>query len=107
MIWLFTSSFKTANEIFAVPIQLLPSLPPRISSSPYIVEKAYRNIEKPEAVDETEWETLAPELTQVVWTQTKAHIAANAQLSQLCSVRGIRDGNSRGFMATTGGGFAR
>ena len=81
MIWLFTSSFKTANEIFAVPIQLLPSLPPRISSSPYIVEKAYRNIEKPEAVDETEWETLAPELTQVVWTQTKAHIAANAQLS--------------------------
>ena len=81
MLWLVTSSFKTANEIFAVPIQLFPSLPPRISSSPYIVENAYRQIERPEAVDETVWQTLAPELTQAVWTQAKAHIAANVQLS--------------------------
>jgi ABC-type glycerol-3-phosphate transport system permease component len=81
LIWLLTSSFKTANEIFAVPIQLFPSFPPRIAASPYIVENAYRNIEKPEAVDKTAWETLAPELTQVVWTQTQAHIAANARLS--------------------------
>ena len=82
MLWLLTSSFKTANEIFAVPIQLFPSFPQRVESSPYIVENAYRNIEKPEAVaDETVWETLAPELTQAVWTQAKAHAAANAQLS--------------------------
>ena len=81
MIWLLTSSFKTANEIFAVPIQLLPSLPPRIASSPYIVEKAYGNIDKPEAIDETAWDTLAPELTQVVWTQAQAHASANPQLS--------------------------
>ena len=82
MLWLLTSSFKTANEIFAVPIQLFPSFPQRVESSPYIVENAYRNIEKPEAVaDEMVWETLAPELTQAVWTQAKAHAAANAQLS--------------------------
>ena len=81
MLWLLTSSFKTANEIFAVPIQLFPSFPPRVAASPYIVEDAYRNIEKPEAVDEAAWETLAPELTQAIWTQTEAHIAANPQLS--------------------------
>ena len=81
MLWLLTSSFKTANEIFAVPIQVFPSFPPRVASSPYIIEDAYGNIEKPEAVDETVWETLAPELTQTIWTQAETHIAANTQLS--------------------------
>ena len=82
MLWLLTSSFKTANEIFAVPIQVLPSFPQRVESSPYIVENAYQNIEKPDAVDdETAWKTLAPELTQVIWNQAKAHAAANARLS--------------------------
>ena len=41
MLWLLTSSFKTANEIFAVPIEWFPNLPPRVASSPYIVEDAY------------------------------------------------------------------
>ena len=81
LLWLLTSSFKTANEIFAVPIQWFPSFPPRVAASPYIVENAYRNIEKPEAVDETAWQTLAPKLTQVIWEKAKAHIAANAQLA--------------------------
>ena len=81
MLWLLTSSFKTANEIFAVPIQWLPSLPQRVAASPYTLENAYREIEKPEAVDETVWKTLAPELTQIVWTQAQAHLAANPQLS--------------------------
>ena len=81
MLWLLTSSFKTANEIFAVPIQLFPSFPPRVASSPYIVKNVYRDIERPEAIAETAWETLAPELKQVIWIQAKAHAAANAQLS--------------------------
>ena len=81
MLWLLTSSFKTANEIFAVPIQWFPSFPPRVASSPYIVKDAYPKIEKPMAVDETVWETLQSELTQVIWTETQTHIAANAQLS--------------------------
>ncbi len=81
MLWLLTSSFKTANEIFSVPIQWFPSLPPRVAASPYIVENAYRKIEKPKAVDETAWQTLAPELTQIVWQQAQAHLAANPQLS--------------------------
>ncbi|MDE0424832.1 MAG: ABC transporter permease subunit [Candidatus Poribacteria bacterium] len=81
MLWLLTSSFKTANEIFAVPIQWFPSLPPRVASSPYTVENAYRKIEKPETIDETAWQTLAPELTQVVWKQAQTHLAANLHLS--------------------------
>ena len=81
MLWLLTSSFKTANEIFAVPIQWLPSLPPRVGASPYIVKNAYREIEKPEAVEETAWQTLAPELTQAVWNRAATHLAANPQLS--------------------------
>ena len=81
LLWLLTSSFKTANEIFAVPIQWFPSFPPRVASSPYIVKNAYPKIEKPTAVDETVWETLQPELIQAIWTETQTHIAANAQLS--------------------------
>ena len=81
LLWLLTSSFKTANEIFAVPIQWFPSFPPRVTSSPYIVENAYPKIEKPMAVDKTMWETLQPELTQAIWMKTQTHIAANAQLS--------------------------
>ena len=81
LLWLLTSSFKTANEIFAVPIQWFPSFPPRVGSSPYIVENAYPEIEKPSAVDEEVWETLQPELTKVIWTEAQRHIAANARLS--------------------------
>ncbi len=81
LLWLLTSSFKTANEIFAVPIQWFPSFPPRVASSPYIVEDAYPKIEKPEMVDETAWEALQPPLTQAIWTKAQTHIVANAQLS--------------------------
>ena len=81
LLWLLTSSFKTASEIFAVPIQWFPSFPPRVASSPYIVENAYPKIEKPMAVDEAVWETLQPELTQAIWEETQTHIAANGKLS--------------------------
>ena len=85
MLWLLTSSFKTANEIFAVPIQWFPSFPPRVASSPYVVEDAYPKIERPMAVDEAVWKTLQPQLTQVIWTEAEAHIAANTQLSNYVS----------------------
>jgi len=81
MLWLITSSFKTANEIFAVPIEWLPNLPPRVASSPYIVEDAYPEVEKPGAVGEAEWETLQPQLTRIIWAEAQAHIAANAKLA--------------------------
>ena len=85
MLWLLTSSFKTANEIFAVPIQWLPNLPPRVASSPYIVEDAYPKIEKPMAVDEAGWKTLQPQLTQIIWAEAQAHIAANGKFSNYVS----------------------
>ena len=90
LLWLLTSSFKTANEIFAVPIQWFPSFPPRVASSPYIVENAYPKIEKPTAVDETVWETLQPELTQAIWEKTQTHIAANVQLSNYVLSEGLQ-----------------
>ena len=85
MLWLLTSSFKTANEIFAVPIQWFPNLPPRVASSPYIVEDAYPKIEKPMAVDEAVWKTLQPQLTQIIWAKAQAHIAANGKFSNYVS----------------------
>ena len=85
MLWLLTSSFKTANEIFAVPIQWLPNLPPRVASSPYIVEDAYPKIEKPMAVDEAGWKTLQPQLTQIIWAEAQSHIAANGKFSNYVS----------------------
>ncbi len=85
LLWLLTSSFKTANEIFAVPIQWFPNLPPRVASSPYIVEDAYPKIEKPMAVDEAVWKTLQPQLTQVIWAEAQSHIAANGKFSNYVS----------------------
>ena len=81
MLWLLTSSFKTANEIFAVPIQWFPSFPARVASSPYIVEDAYPNIEKPGAVDEAGWQVLQPQLAQIIWSEAQAHITANGKSS--------------------------
>ena len=85
MLWLLTSSFKTANEIFAVPIQWLPNLPPRVASSPYIVEDAYPKIEKPMAVDEAGWKALQPQFTQIIWAEAQTHIAANGKFSNYVS----------------------
>ena len=85
MLWLLTSSFKTASEIFAVPIQWFPNLPPRVASSPYIVEDAYPKIEKPMAVDEAVWKTLQPQLTQIIWAEAQTHIAANGKFSNYVS----------------------
>ena len=107
LLWLLTSSFKTANEIFAVPIQWFPNLPPRIASSPYVVEDAYPEIKKPVVVDETAWEGLQPELTQAIWTKAQAHIAANAQFSNYVPSEKITGGNDRGFMAAIGNDFAK
>jgi ABC-type glycerol-3-phosphate transport system permease component len=90
MLWLLTSSFKTANEIFAVPIEWFPKLPPRVASSPYIIEDAFPQIEKPMAVDESEWKTLQSQLTQIIWTEAEAHIAANATLSNYVSSDALR-----------------
>ena len=90
LLWLLTSSFKTANEIFAVPIQWFPSFPPRVASSPYILEDAYPKIEKPTAIDETTWKALQPALTQAIWTKAQTHIAANAQLSNYVPSQKLR-----------------
>ena len=74
LLWLFSSSFKNADEIFAVPIRWLPKLPPRISSSPYIVSNAYPKIRKPKSVHKDIWKTLQPELENVIREKVHQHI---------------------------------
>ena len=107
MLWLLTSSFKTANEIFAVPIQWFPNLPPRVASSPYIVEDAYPKIEKPMAVDEAVMENpAAPTHTDNLGGSAVTH-RSKWEVFQLCLVRRITNRNNRGFMATTGRRVAR
>ena len=81
LLWLLTSSFKTANEIFAVPIQWFPKFPPRVASSPYIVGDAYPEIKKPIAVDAETWKTLQPELERLIWDDVQEYIAANTRLA--------------------------
>ena len=81
LLWLLSSSFKTADEIFAVPIQWFPQLPPRVAASPYIVQDAYPQIKKPETVDAETWKTLQSELERTIWAGVQGHIAANPRLS--------------------------
>ncbi len=81
LLWLISSSFKTANEVFAVPIKWLPKLPSRITSSPYVVTDLYPDITKPASVNKDAWETIKPELENVIWKKAREHIAANPQLA--------------------------
>lgn len=74
LLWLVSSSFKNADEIFAVPIRWLPKLPPRITSSPYIRSHVYTKIKKPDALDNNTWQKLQPELEQMIWNKTLEHI---------------------------------
>lgn len=73
LLWLISSSFKTADEIFAVPIRLLPKLPSRVTFSPYIVNDTYPKIKKPAAVNPKTWKTLKPELEMVIWNKAQEH----------------------------------
>ncbi len=77
LLWLLSSSFKTSDEIFSVPIRWFPKLPPRITSSPYIVPKAYPKIKKPASVDSNTWQTLQHALERSIWIKVQEHIAGN------------------------------
>ena len=79
LLWLVSSSFKNAEEIFAVPIRWLPKLPPRITSSPYVVSDVYPKIKKPKSVGKDRWDTLQTELQNVVQMKAKKYIEGNPQ----------------------------
>ena len=81
LLWLLSSSFKTADEVFAVPIRWFPKLPPRITSSPYIVNNTYPKIKKPATVDPDVWKNLQPALEQAIWKNVQKHIVENSQLA--------------------------
>lgn len=81
LLWLISSSFKTANEVFAVPIRWLPKLPPRITSSPYIITDLYPEIKKPTSVDKDTWETIQPEIEDMIWKKAREQFQANPQLA--------------------------
>ena len=81
LLWLLFSSFKTANEIFAVPIQLFPKLPPRVETSPYILTDAYPMMKKPKMMDAATWEPLQPQLEEAIWEEVQTHLLTNARLA--------------------------
>lgn len=81
LLWLLSSSFKTADEVFAVPIQWFPKLPPRVSSSPFILSEAYPKIHKPDSVSLDEWNILLPELRQVIWSKSLPYISDTPYLT--------------------------
>ena len=81
LLWLLSSSFKTAEEVFAVPIRWFPKLPPRVTSSPYVVTNAYPKIKRPTTVDPDRWKTLKPKLESVIWTNVQEHITSTPQFS--------------------------
>lgn len=90
LLWLFSSSFKTANEIFAVPIKFFPNLPPRVSSSPYIVTNTYPKIQKPKSLDSETWTTLQPDLERVIWNNVQTHIPNNTILNDAVLTKDLR-----------------
>ena len=81
LLWLLFSSFKTANEIFAVPIQLFPKLPPRVETSPYILTDAYPMMKKPKTMDAATWEPLQPQLEEAIWEEVQTHLLTTARLA--------------------------
>ncbi len=75
LLWLLSSSFKTADEVFAVPIQWLPKLPPRTNASPYISSKTYPTLEKPEELNSKDWVSILPNLKQSIWRKIQEYLA--------------------------------
>ena len=75
LLWLLSSSFKSAEEVFAVPIQWFPKLPDRVSASPYIKSDSYLDVKMPELVAAEKWEQLRPALEDVIWQQAQGHIS--------------------------------
>ncbi len=75
LLWLLSSSFKSAEEVFAVPIQWFPKLPDRVSASPYIRSDTYPDVKMPDLVTTEKWEQLRPALEDVIWQQAQVHIS--------------------------------
>ena len=78
LLWLLSSSFKTADEVFAVPIQWLPKLPPRINASPYILSKAYPPLKKPDELNSKDWGSILPKLKQQIWRKIQEHLSEHS-----------------------------
>ena len=80
LLWLVTSSFKTASEIFAVPLKWFPEFPPNVKASPYIDQDAYPPIKKPEALHQRGWEKLQPQISSLIWEEAQKYIAASDRM---------------------------
>ena len=75
LLWLLSSSFKSAEEVFAVPVKLFPKLPPRVSSSPYVIKHTNTKIQKPISVSNEKWQSLQLVIMEEIWQLAKSHIS--------------------------------
>lgn len=80
LLWLVSSSFKNAEEIFAVPIRWLPKLPPRVNTSPYVVTDVYPKIKRHKHIDKDRWNALQPELENVLRKKVQTYMEGNPQI---------------------------
>lgn len=101
LLWLFSSSFKNADEIFAVPIRWLPKLPPRITSSPYIVSDSYPKIRRPKSVDKNIWKTLQPELESVIREKVQQHIETKPLFIDSIIIQDLQNEMTKGIWKQT------
>lgn len=77
LLWLLSSSFKTADEVFAVPIRWLPKLPPKITTSPYILSNTYPSMNKPEELNSKDWVRILPILRESIWKKIQTYLPEN------------------------------
>ena len=66
-VWLASTSFKYREEIGVYPPKWLPSVPGRITRSPYISDERIEPVHRPAEVGEVRWRRLWPALADALW----------------------------------------
>jgi len=66
-VWLASTSFKYREEIGVYPPKWLPSVPGRITRSPYVSDERIEPVRRPSDVEEGRWRRLWPALADALW----------------------------------------
>ncbi len=72
--WLIITSFKYPEEIVSYPPKWIPSVPVPLATSPYVTAELYDPVERPEVMEEAQWERLWPRMEETLWEGARTHI---------------------------------
>ena len=78
-VWLVTTTFKGDEEIFSERLDWTPKVPWYSPTSPYIDQRAYKPMPRPDRVSREGWAHLRPELRSALW-QRAGDLAREAGL---------------------------